>query len=102
MIAISATGKKARDLMDLRFAKCPYFVLINEKGTITVENPFCNEKCNVATQVVSWLHKLGVTKVITGELGSKARTLLFELKIQIVLMDAEKISIQNIHKKLNI
>ena len=101
MIAISATGKKTRDLMDLRFAKCPFFVLINDKGATTVENPFCNEEYDVATKVISWLHQLGVTKVITGEVGQKAQNLLQQNKIQVVLMDAEKISIQNIRKKLH-
>jgi len=102
MIAISATGKKTRAFMDIRFARCPYFVFIDEKGTVTLDNPFWEKEEDVASQVVNWLKQLGVTKVITGELGPKARNFLLEQKIQIILMDAEKISIQSIRKKLNI
>lgn len=102
MIAISATGKKTRDLMDIRFARCPHFVLIDDQDTVTVDNPYFEEESDVATRVINWLHQLGVKKVITGEVGPKAQNLLQEKKIQIVLMDAEKISIQSLRKKLDI
>lgn len=102
MIAISATGKKTRDLMDIRFARSPYFVLISEKGTLTVDNPYFEEEHDVATLVINWLIQLGVRKIITGEVGPKAQNILLEKKIQIILMDAEKISIQGLRKKLKI
>ena len=102
MIAISVTGKKTRDLMDIRFARCSHFVLINDKGTLTVDNPFSKNKEDVATEVINWLQQLGVTKIITGEVGPKAQRILQEKKMQIILMDAEKISVQGLRKKLNI
>lgn len=102
MIAISATGKKTRDLMDIRFARCPHFVLISDKGTLTVDNPYFKNENDVAIKVISWLQQMGVKKVITGEVGPKAQSILLEKKIQIILMDAEKISIQGLRKKLKI
>lgn len=80
MIAISSTGNKPRDLMDIRFARCPFFVFI-ENGTISYKaNPFREQEENVAPDVIEWLINKGVTKVITGELGQKARLALQEKK----------------------
>lgn len=102
MIAISATGKKTRDLMDLRFARCPYFVLISNEGTLTLENPYKMQDHDTAISVIEWLEKLGVNKIITGEIGPKAHYLLVEKKIQIILMDVEKISIQHLRKQMGL
>ncbi len=100
MIAITSTGNKPYSLMDLRFAKCAWFALF-ENGIIEfVENPFQEEEHNAAPQVVEWLAGRGVTKVITGELGSKARPALVEKRIQAILMEEDHISVQTILERI--
>ena len=100
MIAISATDKKLTASMDLRFGRSPYFLLIDEDTTRFVVNPYSSEENDVAAQVVAMLKEERVTKVITGEIGPKAKVYLDRNKIQIIMLTEEKISLQHVLKRM--
>lgn len=100
MIAISATDKKLTASMDLRFGRCPYFLLVDGQETRFIANPFCKEEHEIAPRVVKMLKNENVTKIITGEIGPKAKENLDKHKIQIIMFSEDKVSLQYILKKM--
>lgn len=102
MIAISATDKKLTASMDLRFGRCPYFLLVNGQETQFIANPFEKENDDVAPRVVDLLKARGVSRIITGEIGPKAKASLDKHQIQIIMLTEDKISLQRVLKKMNV
>ncbi|WP_372776287.1 NifB/NifX family molybdenum-iron cluster-binding protein [Mangrovibacterium sp.] len=100
MIAISATDKKLTASMDIRFGRCPYFLLSDGNTTRFIANPYYEEEENVAPRVVDLLKKENVSKIITGEIGPKAKARLDEKQIQIIMLSEDKVSLQYILKKI--
>lgn len=102
MIAISATDKKLTTSMDIRFGRAPYFLLTDGETSRFVSNPYCNEENEVGSRVVEFLKGKEVTRIVTGEVGPKAKAKLDELKIQIIMLSEDKISLQHVLKKMNL
>ncbi len=102
MIAISATDKKLTASMDIRFGRSPYFLLTDGKETRFLANPYFEADDNVSPRVVSMLKEEGVNKVVTGEVGPKAKTALDKDKIQIIMLTEDKISLQHVLKKMRV
>ena len=100
MIAISVTGKRKNSIMDLRFGRSPYFCLFNGDDITFLNNPYHEEEHDVAPRVVKLLHENNVQKVITGEIGAKAKKALEDYQIQIIMLQEDRISLQEILKKL--
>ncbi len=101
MIAISATDKKLSASMDLRFGRCPYFLITDGKESKFISNPFCKDEHDIAPRVVEMLAKEKVNKIITGEIGPKAKTSLKDHHIQVIILSEDKISLQVVLKKMN-
>ncbi|MCW0482508.1 NifB/NifX family molybdenum-iron cluster-binding protein [Gaoshiqia sediminis] len=102
MIAISATDRKLTASMDLRFGRCPYFLLTDGEVTRFIPNPYQEEENDVAPRVVELLKNQKVTKIVTGEIGPKAKTSLDQNKIQVIMLSEDKISLQHVLKKMNL
>lgn len=102
MIAISATDKKLSASMDLRFARCPYFLLTDGATSRFIANPYCDEDDHVAPKVVDLLKSENVSKLVTGEVGPKAKARLNEKQIQIIMLSEDKINLQHVLKKMNL
>lgn len=102
MIAICATDRKLTASMDLRFGRCPYFLITDGETTHFVANPYAEGQHEVAPHVVELLKKHQVTKVVTGEVGPKAKINLEKHKIQVIMLSEDKISLQFILKKMNL
>jgi len=102
MIAISATDKKLTASMDIRFGRSPYFLLTDGVVTRFISNPFCQEEDDVAPRVVELLKKQEVSKLVTGEIGPKAKASLDKNEIQIIMFSEDKVSLQYILKKMNL
>ncbi len=101
MIAISVTSKRKNTLMDLRFGRSPHFCLYDGEDFSFIDNPFHEEEDDVAPKVVKMLHKRKVAKIITGEIGPKAKKALEKSKIQIIMLEEDHINLQEIFKKLS-
>lgn len=100
MIAITSTGYKLKNLMDMRFARCTYFCFLRETGPEFILNPFQEQEQHIAPDVVKWLKERGVDQIITGEIGSFAQKSLREARIQAVLIDSNNYSVQGILNKI--
>jgi predicted Fe-Mo cluster-binding NifX family protein len=100
MTAITSTGNKLSSLMDVRFAKCSFFYLLRQNDSVFIRNPFQNNEGHVAPLVVQWLKEQGVTRLITGEIGTIAQKSLKEAQIQTALLEANRKTIQHILSKI--
>jgi len=87
IVAISSTGKSEKSFLDLRFGKCENVVLYNSDTGNFV-------------QLVKFLQKEGVSTIITGEVGPLVSSLLEQEKLQLVLLQEEKIKIEEIIERL--
>lgn len=101
IFAITSTGKTEKSFLDLRFGKCYNIVLYNKtKNTYTIsENQFINEK-HSGIKLVNYLQEMNVSTIITGEVGPMVSELLEKEKLQLVLLDEERIKIEEIIERL--
>lgn len=101
IVAISSAGKSEKSFLDLRFGKCENVVLYNTqtRDYDIIENPYKNAE-HSGVQLVKFLQKEGVSTIITGEVGPMVSNLLEKEKLQLVLLNEEKIKIEEIIERL--
>lgn len=97
IFAISSTGKSEKSFLDLRFGKCENIVIFNsETGNFNfLENPYKSTD-HSGVQLIEFLKKEGVSVIITGEVGPKVSNLLEKENLQLVLLQEERIKIEEI------
>ena len=97
ILAISSSGKSEKSFLDLRFGKCENIVIYNAETSSynILENPYKNTD-HSGLQLVEFLKKEGVSVIITGEVGPKVSSLLDKEKLQLVLLQEERIKIEDI------
>ena len=99
--AITSTAKSGRSFLDLRFGKCEYVALFNKanRNYNMIENPYkSNEDGGV--KLVKHLINEGVSTIITGEVGPAVSELLAKEKVQLVLLQEEKIKVEEVMNKI--
>jgi len=99
---ISSTGNSLDAPFDLRFGRAAWFCLLDEEsGEISFyENPYKHENQGAGGKVVEHAMELGVSKVISGDFGPKARDLLDRFNVQMVILTDHKQGIKDIVKTL--
>ena len=87
---------------DLRFGRAGLFCLLDENNgdALFFENEFKDESQGAGGKVVEKAIELGVTKVISGDFGPKAKDLLEKFKIQMVILPDGNRSIKEIISQL--
>jgi len=100
-VAITSQGNEPNSLVDARFGRCSYFAIydIEDKSLKFIENPNKEVEEGAGPASVSFVANQGVSKIVSGEFGFKIKSLLNDLKIQMVIMKQEK-TIQEIVKLL--
>ncbi len=101
IFAIPSKGKTEKSLLDLRFGKCEYVAVYQvPSGKFSIfKNPFKDSE-NSGIRLVELLKEKGVSTIITGEVGPNVSELLKEEKIQLVLLNKEKVRIDEIFDRL--
>lgn len=101
-VAISSTGNLPEALVDERFGRCAYFVIYDTetRQSQMLENPYRNASQGVGPSAVTLVASLGVEKIVSGEFGVKIRSMLDDLKIQMIVIKEPK-TIQEIIELLN-
>jgi predicted Fe-Mo cluster-binding NifX family protein len=99
---ISSEGNSLKSSFDLRFGRAGWFCLLDENNgdALFFENEFKDESHGAGGKVVEKAIELGVTKVISGDFGPKAKDLLEKFKIQMVILPDENRSIKEIISQL--
>ena len=102
LFAITCTGKSEKSFLDLRFGMCTNLVIFNSSSNqySIIENPFKDEE-HSGVQLIGFLKALGVTSIITGEVGPKVTDKLVKEKIQLILLQEDKIRVNEIMDRIN-
>ncbi len=100
---ITSTGNSADSQFDLRFGRAAYFCVLNEetKEVKFIDNVNKDVQGGAGTKTVETMVELGVEKVISGDFGPKAKEILEKFKIQMVIIQDDNITVQNIINKLS-
>ena len=95
---ISSTGSNLDSSFDLRFGRAGWFCLLNEATGETTfhENENKDASHGAGTKAVEKIIELGAAKVISGDIGPKAKELLEKFNIQMVLLSDDSKSIADI------
>jgi len=95
---ISSSGNNLDSSFDLRFGRAAWFCLLDEETgkTSFYENENKEASHGAGTKAVEKVVELGVTKVISGDFGPKAKELLEKFNIQMVLLSDDSKSIADI------
>jgi predicted Fe-Mo cluster-binding NifX family protein len=101
-IAITSTGNNSTAKFDTRFGRSSWFcVYDNETGNIRfIENDNKNLSGGAGTKTAEMIAELGVKQVISGDFGPKAKSLLEQLKIQMVVLEERDLSIQELLNRI--
>lgn len=101
--AITAKKNDSKAQLDSRFGRSPYFAIYDHKTGQTdfIENPYKNDQGGVGTRVVELLANKEVTQVVAVEFGPKAKGLLEQLKIQMIVPGESDLTIAKIIEKMN-
>ncbi|MCD6130128.1 MAG: NifB/NifX family molybdenum-iron cluster-binding protein [Deltaproteobacteria bacterium] len=72
-IAVAAGSKTAKASVSNMAAKCPYYLIFNNKGELTevIDNPYKNASRSAGPSTANFLARRGVTIVVAGNFGSK-------------------------------
>lgn len=84
MIAISCAGQDIDSLVDPRFGRCSFFVLVSENDEITViENSAANLASGAGIRAAQLMIDNKVEVVLTGNIGPNAYDLLKSAGVEI-------------------
>jgi predicted Fe-Mo cluster-binding NifX family protein len=99
--AISSCGKSEKSFLDLRFGKSEYIVIYNgPSGEYSIiENPY-KDSDHSGVKLIKHLQNEGVSVIITGEVGPMVSNLLEKEKLQLVLLQEEKIKVEEIINRI--
>ena len=99
---ITSKGDNLKAKFDPRFGRAGWFCIIDEvteKSTF-IKNDQGEATGGVGVKGAEKMIELGVTKVISGDFGPKAKDLLDKFNIQMVIITDEHQSIKEIQSKL--
>ncbi|MBN2380285.1 NifB/NifX family molybdenum-iron cluster-binding protein [candidate division WOR-3 bacterium] len=91
-IAVSSSGKTLNDIVDERFGRAPYFLIIEDELLEIIENPNLTAGGGVGVQTSQMLADRGVDAVIAGNFGPKAFQVLSAAGIKAYSASGIKVS----------
>jgi len=102
-VAITSTGNSIDSKIDNHFGRCLYFVIYDTESHSMelIPNPFNENIEGAGTASVQLITSKGVEKVVSGEFGTKVKSLFDSLKIQLVVLNNPEKKISEIIDLLN-
>ena len=99
---ITSTGNQVNSIFDLRFGRAAWFCLYDDESNEIsfIENQNISSNSGAGTKTVEKIMELGVQKVISGDFGPKAKELLEQFNVQMVILEDDNNTIQDIINKL--
>lgn len=100
---ITAKENNTSSLFDLRFGRGAWFCVFDpdKNQTDFVKNEFANAQGGAGTKAAEKMIELGVKKVISGDFGPKAKDLLNKFNIQMVILEDDEKTIDDIIKLIS-
>ncbi|TAJ11500.1 dinitrogenase iron-molybdenum cofactor biosynthesis protein [Marinilabiliaceae bacterium JC017] len=95
---ITSTGNSTDSPFDLRFGRAAHYCILDAdtNETTFIENEYANAQGGAGTKAAEKMVELGVKRVISGDFGPKAKELLERFKIQMVVLNGEDKTVQEI------
>lgn len=95
---ITSTGDSLTSRFDLRFGRAAWFCIFDENSGVTefIENSAGSEMNGTGVKAAEIAAAKGARKIISGDFGPKARDLLEQLKIQMVILQDNELSVGEI------
>lgn len=97
-IIITSTGDGINSRLDLRFGRSNWLCIYDtiKNTTFFIENVNKNLNGGAGTKTAELVAELEASRVISGDFGPKAKSLLEKLKIQMIMIDDENKSVREI------
>jgi len=101
-IAITSTNNTLESSFDLRFGRAAYFCIFNTEDNSVefIENKNINTSSGAGNKAAQTIIESGVSRVISGDFGPKAKDMLDKFKIQMVMLDDDSKTILSIIEQL--
>ncbi len=102
-IAITSTGNSPESTLDQRFGRCSYFVVYDTESGATefIPNPNKNAEDSAGSGSLQLLTSRKVSKIVSGEFGSKIKDTLDRMKIQLIVLRKPEKTISQIIELLD-
>lgn len=102
-VAITSTGNSIDAKIDSRFGRCSFFVVYDTETGATefIPNPNLESIEGAGPASVQLVASKGVAKVVSGEFGSKVKSIFDQLKIQLIVVNDPSKKISDIIELLN-
>ena len=99
---ITSSGDSVAAEFDKRFGRAEWFCVYDEttKQTEFISNSNINASNGAGTKAAEKMVELSVGKVISGDFGPKAKELLDQFDVQMVIIQEDGISVQDVIDKI--
>jgi predicted Fe-Mo cluster-binding NifX family protein len=99
---ITSTGNDLNSKFDFHFGRSGWFCIYDSENKTTrfVENASKNLNGGAGTKSAETVAEFGIKSVISGDFGPKAKTLLEELKIQMIILHESDLTVQDVINKI--
>ncbi len=89
--------------LDPRFGRCPYFAVYDTSNNSVefIPNPHKDAEEGAGPATVQLVSTFKVSKIISGEFGQKIKSLIDDLKIQMIVLKGPERNISDIMDMLN-
>ncbi len=100
---ITSTGDQISSPFDKRFGRAAWFCVYDQETAQVsfLKNMNAEAQNGAGTKTTEKIIELEAGKVISGDFGPKAKDLLERFNIQMVIMQEDDLTIENIIQKLN-
>ena len=102
-VAITSTGNNLESKLDLRFGRCGFFIIYDTETKVMEFIPNPNKDANegAGPASVQLVALKGAKKVISGEFGTKVKSIFDSLQIQLIVLKDQDKKISDIIELLN-
>lgn len=99
---ITSSGDGKTSSFDMRFGRAEYYCIFDqEKGeTEFIKNVNKDDSSGAGVKAAERMIELGVTKVVSGDFGPKAKELLDKFNIQMVILQNAGLTVDDIIQKM--
>ena len=100
---ITSTGGNVTSKFDQRFGRAGWFCVYDRttKSIDFIENSFKNTNGGAGTKTSEMAAELGASQVISGDFGPKAKNMLEKFNIQMIILNDNEISVQDVIDQIN-
>ncbi|MBN2807355.1 MAG: hypothetical protein JXR22_11925 [Prolixibacteraceae bacterium] len=98
-IAIPIESESKHSKLSLRFARSPYFALVDRESAQVeiIANPFSEQSFEVGKKLLKWLvEQHQVNTLLAFELGVKVQQKANEAKMQLIIINEKKQSLKQL------